>query len=255
MATVDTDNHGSIRALEWTNFFLADVLQECKDAGDRAVLLLHCYPSDLKLGGEELKKLLRLYPVLLVDMGHTHYNELSNDGTVPYSATRSTGQIEEGPVGYSVTTIDNDGVSWHFVELGSPELVSITHPQDERLVTDRSNLLLAKEISVRVKTWVSGTFRSAYAQIADIQARLASQDGIMWEGKLDISGVPDGEHQLKAVAVREDGKECSSSIRLCVGPMPEREFAEVDQENTIGEWKERGLLGTQLGPNKNGKKW
>src|SRR6202044_3183641 len=71
-------------------------------------------------------------PVLLVEMGHTHYNELSNDGNTLYSATRSTGQIEEGQVGYSVTTIDHDAVSWHFVELGSPELVTITYPQDER---------------------------------------------------------------------------------------------------------------------------
>lgn len=93
-------------------------LQQCENAGDRAVLLLHCYPSDLKQGGDTLKELLQRFPVLLVDMGHTHYNELSNDGHVLYSATRSTGQVEEGAVGYSVTTIDNDTVSWHFVEVG-----------------------------------------------------------------------------------------------------------------------------------------
>lgn len=37
--------------------------------------------------------------VRLVEMDHTHYNELSNDGRIVYAATRSTGQIEEGPVG------------------------------------------------------------------------------------------------------------------------------------------------------------
>ena len=44
--------------------------------------------------------------VALVDMGHTHYNELANDGRTIFAATRSTGQIEEGPVGYSIATID-----------------------------------------------------------------------------------------------------------------------------------------------------
>jgi hypothetical protein len=28
-----------------------------------------------------------------------------------------------------------------------------------------------------------------------------------------------------------------------------------DQDNALGTWQEHGPLGTQLGPNKNGKKW
>lgn len=69
-------------------YWLEQELEECKSAEERAVLLLHCYPSDLKQGGEDLRSLLRKYPVLLIDMGHTHYNELSNDGRTLYSATR-----------------------------------------------------------------------------------------------------------------------------------------------------------------------
>jgi len=237
--------------LDW----LAHELEECKEAGDRAVLLLHCYPSDLKQGGEELRKLLRKYPVLLVDMGHTHYNELSNDGETLYSATRSTGQIEEGPVGYSVTTIDNDAVSWHFVELGSPQLVSITYPQDERLITNHANQVLCEDVPVRVKTWALTHVRSVAVKIRDLQVSLATNDGLVWEGKIDLRSLPQGTHQLIAIATDEDGREQASSICLRIGPMPHRHFAEIDQENAIGEWNERGLLGTQLGPNKNGKKW
>lgn len=108
--------------------WLEDELRSCIEQHVQAVCLLHCYPSDLKQGGERLKELLHRYPVLLLDMGHTHYNEISNDGTLLYSATLSTGQIEEGPVGYSVITLDQNVVSWHFVRLGSPALVAITHP-------------------------------------------------------------------------------------------------------------------------------
>ena len=237
--------------LQW----LERELQECSEAGDWAVLLLHCYPSDLKQGGEDLKRLLRRYSVLLVDMGHTHYNELSNDGSTLYSATRSTGQIEEGSVGYSVTTLDNNVVSWHFVELDSPELVAITYPQDERLVTNRTNSQPLNGSSVRVKTWAPAPVRSVSVKTGDLQTSLDSQDGVTWEGRCDITSLPHGVHDLEATAIGEDGKEHSSSIRLRVGPMPKRSFAEVDQDNAIGEWRERGLLGTQLGPNKNGKKW
>ena len=36
---------------------------------------------------------------------------------------------------------------------------------------------------------------------------------------------------------------------------PTRERAERDQDNALEAWPERGLLGTQLGPNKNGRQW
>jgi hypothetical protein len=65
------------------------------------VVFLHLYPSELETRADELSGLLREHGVLLVEMGHTHYNELANDGHIIYTATRSTGQIEEGPPGFS----------------------------------------------------------------------------------------------------------------------------------------------------------
>lgn len=65
----------------------------------------------------------------------------------------------------------------------------------------------------------------------------------------------DGAHELIATATTTKNEELHASVRLHVGPLPKREFADVDYENAIGEWRDRGLLGTQLGPNKNGKKW
>ena len=50
-------------------------------------------------------------------MGHTHYNEIANDGRTIFMATRSTGQIEEGPPGFSFASVDGRGVSWRFKPL------------------------------------------------------------------------------------------------------------------------------------------
>ena len=94
-------------------------LEEASKQGQSKVLLLHCYPSDLKLGREQLIHLSREHNVRLIDMGHTHYNEIGNDGRTLYTATRSTGQIEEGPAGFSVTNIDDGIASWRFLELGT----------------------------------------------------------------------------------------------------------------------------------------
>jgi Icc protein len=88
-------------------------------AGTEVALFMHTYPADLRDATErqQLTALLAQHRVALVDMGHTHYNELANDGTTIYAATRSTGQIEEGPVGYSLISLDGDIVSWRFKPL------------------------------------------------------------------------------------------------------------------------------------------
>ncbi len=75
-------------------------------------------------------------------MGHTHYNELANDGRTVYAATRSTGQIEEGPVGYAVAALDGGVVSWRFKELARPwPFVLITAPADRRLAFDAGHVV------------------------------------------------------------------------------------------------------------------
>lgn len=73
------------------------------------------------------------------------------DGRTLYSATRSTGQIEEGPVGYSVTNLDGNVVSWRFVELGRLPIAVITSPSDERLLT-KSCEILQETLKIRAKS-------------------------------------------------------------------------------------------------------
>ncbi len=238
--------------LQW----LERELKQCEDAWSKAILFLHCYPSELKQGSERLGELLLRYPVLLVDMGHTHYNEVSNDGTVLYSATRSTGQIEEGPVGYSLTTIDADTVSWHFVPLGSPTLVAITRPGDERLHTERTSLaVLPKKLPVHARIWPRHGTSEVWARIGDQATALSSSDGAFWTGFLETGALPDGLHNLLVAANDAYGTTMKGSLRLRIGEYPQRNVSSIDHENSIGAWSERGLLGTQLGPNKNGRKW
>jgi Icc protein len=231
-------------------------LKQCEVRGDKAVLFLHCYPSDLKQGGAELAKLLRQYPVLLVDMGHTHYNEISNDGTVLYTATRSTGQIEEGPVGYSVTTLDERTVSWHFVELGSQGMVAITSPSDERLLTRRTAPYQnAPGVRIRARIWSRKRIKDVRVQMGGRSVPLARESGVSWSCAIDMENFKGGAHLIEVIATGETMQTFSSCISLRSGPLDTSESVATDQQNAIGEWKERGILGTQLGPNKNGRKW
>lgn len=220
------------------------------------VFFLHCYPSELLQGGDALRKMLKKYPVLLIDMGHTHYNEVGNDGIVLYSATRSTGQVEEGEVGFSLTTLDHNVVSWHFVTPDTPGLVAITAPADLRLVTSRTAPPPSKSnIEVSAKVWDSSNTVGVEAELGEQKVSLQLSEVGLWKGSIDGSVLPDGIHELKVTAVTEEGGSLSSTIQIALGSLPEREFKHIDHENSIGEWSDRGLLDTQLGPNKNGKKW
>ena len=233
-------------------------LQAGSAAGQRKVIFLHCYPSDLKQGADALAQLIAEYGVVLVDMGHTHYNEISHDGRTLYTATRSTGQIEEGPVGFSVTNLDGGVISWRFLELARLPAVIITSPSDERLLVDDAEGEDPREkgLRIRAKVWaleemvqVEGTFGGAGISLQRVDA---SQ---VWEGTLHHALGP-GLHGLRVTATDLRGKAATDEIRVLVGShRPPRHRVLRDQDNALEAWPEHGLLGTQLGPNKNGKKW
>jgi 3',5'-cyclic-AMP phosphodiesterase len=228
-------------------------LQAATDDGQATVLLLHCYPSDLKAGGGELRELLRNFDVLLVDMGHTHYNEIANDGRTLYTATRSTGQIEEGPAGYSVTNIDGKDVSWRFVELGKLPLVIITSPRDERLLTKGSETLQGN-LHIRAKFWGNAQVDRATAHIDGREVSMTQvENSQVWEA--DVSALHEGVYPLGVSVVDVRGNVATDEIRLVIGAFAEQPRAALDQDNALEAWPEHGLLGTRLGPNKNGKKW
>jgi len=228
-------------------------LQAAADTGQDSVLLLHCYPTDLKVGRRELIELLGNFEVRLIDMGHTHYNEISNDGKILYFATRSTGQIEEGHVGYSVINIDHDVISWRFLELGDLPLVIITSPVDERLQT-KANDTADGSLKIRAKSWGEA---EAVTATATLDGRVVPmkivKNSQVWE--VSVPAPDDGKYRLLVSIMDANGKVATDEICVAIGQITKRPRAELDQDNAIGAWPAHGLLGSQLGPNKNGKKW
>jgi predicted phosphodiesterase len=235
--------------LKWAE----DELELATKSGQAKVLLLHCYPSDLKVGGAELSRLIRNYGVRLIDMGHTHYNEIANDGQTLYTATRSTGQIEEGPVGYSITNLDGKVVSWRFVELGKLPIAVITSPSDERLLT-KSSEIPHERLKIRAKFWGKAKALEATADLGgETYPMKRVGDSHVWE--VEVATPHEGTHPLKVFFKDENGTVATDEIRFAAGQRTDEEFKERDQDNALEAWPEHGLLGTQLGPNKNGKKW
>jgi len=223
------------------------------------VVFMHAYPSEHKEEARELLDLFRKSGVSLVEMGHTHYNELANDGQIIYAATRSTGQIEEGPVGFSVTTLDGGVVSWKFKPKGEWPLVIITSPADRRLIVEASNpaQLVRGTVQVRARIWGEGIKDVAMALDGNEVRPPTTLDDCTWAAEWDSTQLADGAHVLSVTASTSTGQ-TSDRITALVNQKGEYKSPAryaTDYENTVGEWRDKHILGTELGPNDNGRHW
>jgi hypothetical protein len=72
-----------------------------------------------------------------------------------------------------------------------------------------------------------------------------------------VRDIPNGIYPLHVWAEGADGKTAADTIRVLLGTTSHvlQERLSRDQDNALQAWPEHGLLGTQLGPNNNGKKW
>jgi Icc protein len=132
--------------------------------------------------------------------------------------------------------------------------VVIISPSDERLLT-KSSESLQRKLRVRAKIWAGD-------EIFGVSARLERRDVPMqrvansqiWEAVVDTTALEDGIHALAVEAEVEGRKTAADEIQIVIGDLAGRMRAVSDQGNALEAWPEHGLLGTQLGPNKNGKK-
>jgi len=241
--------------------YLTEQLQEAASAVERAVLFMHTYPSELGEAAAVVTRLIRgSDAVRIVEMGHTHYNEVANDGRVIHSATRSTGQIEEGPVGFSVTCLDGDVASWKFKELVSPwPFVMITSPADRAFLT-RSAPPVRQPIEIRAKVWDGSGVVKAWCRLGDrkFQPMEPCGDNSTWSLLCNPGELADGEHQLTVWAVNQKGEASKDTINLLIdraGSYQQPQPKPIDMGNRIGAYPEKGIPGTLLGPNLLGHPW
>ena len=236
------------------HLWLEKEMEKATEKNEGIILFMHTYPDDLikEMEKTALNKLIAEHEVVLVDMGHTHYNELSNDGHTIFSATRSTGQIEEGPVGYSLITVDEGIVSWRFKPLADAfPFVLITAPADHRLVRKKEQLMTGR---VEVRAVVFGArkiVRVSCWQEEDAWIFM-KQEGGTWKATIDVP--TERLVTLTVEAGDERGRPGRHMIRIATPSyeLPTRVKKGSDADS-IGAWPENGIFGTQLGPNRNAR--
>ena len=220
------------------------------------VLFMHTYPADLKDVAEinKLNQLIADNDVVLVDMGHTHYNELANDGHTIFSATRSTGQIEEGPVGYTLVSINEGKVSWRFKLLQEPfPYVIITAPADYRLIRSEDHKI-GERVEIQAIVFGSKKIKNLKYKIADKewQAMVKQVDDSYTATDTDLSYMDLLDVMVEATDIT--GRPSIHNIKIATPLYPlNKKQQNGSNKNSIGAWPENGIFGTQLGPNQNGK--
>jgi 3',5'-cyclic-AMP phosphodiesterase len=222
------------------------------------VLFMHAYPSETKSPRNALQRLLKQYPITFIDMGHTHYNELTNDGRTILSTTRSTGQVEEGPVGFSIVSLNNGIVSWRFKPLRTPwPLVMIIYPADHRLVTDtnRPGHIVSGDFQVVARVLGSSAIATCRCRI-DEGAWLSMAYEPESDQWLANCKAPPRQFTLSVEATHTFGTSDADCIVVAVpGYVAPHRQADGSDADALKAWPSRHLLNSRLGPNRNGRQW
>lgn len=138
----------------------------------------------------------------------------------------------------------------------------ITTPADERLVVEPTSWrqVVRGTVPIRAKVWGGARITNAWFRVdeGEFLPMRPLRGSALWEAEWASETVPDGIHTIEVVARDAARTSASDKIRVVVrqsGAYTPPARAKRDQDNTIGAWLERGIVGTQLGPNKNGRKW
>ncbi|MCJ2141945.1 metallophosphoesterase family protein [Methylobacterium sp. E-066] len=255
--------------------WLSEQLTQAAAEKKPCAVFMHAYPDDLREPDDRLDigGLFWATRVRLVEMGHTHYNELAPDGRTLYAAARSVGQNEDGSVGYAVAAIDGPVTSWRFRALDrTAPFVLITSPADRRVATlpttpPSCGMDLDAEGRIAVRAVVLSDAAPDY-----VHCRVDTGPWLLMErdpaSRCYTAALPwDGSGrsiQVEAVDGRWPGHGpdyvdtdviepvIAFSDSAALPAMPEKPGSDAGR---ILSWVRKGVRGDQLGPNRYGRKW
>lgn len=189
------------------------------DRGEKIILFQHHYPYQIwedfaGPGIDDWREIVQTRRITAIFAGHTHYGQIANDGRNISIATRSIGDPEGGPAGYTVAVVREDdlAVKYRSIE-DSGALVLITHPRDSLLTVMPRHIVSGPDV-VCAKVWSPNP-------VAGVQARI-DEDGWFpleaegpgeWRGPLAADRLSKGEHKLEVrLAGSEVAGDCISFV-------------------------------------------
>jgi hypothetical protein len=209
----------SEKQVDW---FRAEV-DSALSAGRRVVIFQHHYPYKVweQFDGPGLdawRELVQTRRIAAVFCGHTHYGQIANDGRNVSIASRSIGDPEGGPPGYTVAHLHGEDLAVIYRPVADRgPLALITHPRDVLLATGPRHIVSGPDrISARV--WSA-------APVTGVEARIDNQPWASmtpatngWIHPLPVDALAKGEHHLEVRAVDQQGATGGHAIQFMYDP-------------------------------------
>jgi hypothetical protein len=190
--------------------------------GQRVVIFQHNYPYQIwesfaGPGVDDWRSIVQTRQVAAIICGHTHYWQVANDGRNVVIATRSIGDPEGGPPGYTLLYFSGEDLAATFRSADDRgPIVLITHPRERLLATGPRHIISGCD-RLTARTWCeSRVFAVRYRIDDEAWAAMESTGDGQWSGDLPGDRLDKGEHTLKVVAVASDGAEGSQRIGFMV---------------------------------------
>jgi 3',5'-cyclic-AMP phosphodiesterase len=192
--------------------------------GERVVIFQHNYPYQIwedftGPGIDDWRGIVQTRRVEAIICGHTHYWQVANDGRNVLFATRSIGDPEGGPPGYTLLYFRGDdlAVTYRSIEDRGP-LVLVTHPRARLMATGPRHIVSGRE-RVVARVWSASPVSAVRYRVDDGPwSGLESSDDGHWRGRLTSDRLTKGEHTLEVVAVAADATEGLDRIEFMVDP-------------------------------------
>ncbi len=164
------------------------------------------------------REVVQTRPIHAIITGHTHYWQIANDGRNAVVTTRSIGDPEGGPPGYTVAVFDGEDFAVAFRSIvDSGPLVLITHPREAILATGPTYIVKGPD-EVRARIWSASTVETVGFRVDEGRWVLMQPDGERtWRAPLPGDRLTKGMHRL-AVRVEAGDAPGEQEIEFVVDP-------------------------------------
>jgi len=178
---------------------------------EQVIVFQHNYPFQVwedfaGPGMAEWREVMQTRPITALFSGHTHYDQVANDGRNVYVATRSIGDPEGGPAGYAIVYLDGEdlAMTYRTSEARGP-IALITHPRRVILAT-RAAHIVTGPAECRVRGWSAVPIKSAQARIDEgAWGDMRQTAEFAWGFPIPGDTLAKGEHLLEVRLTDENG--------------------------------------------------